>query len=199
MGAYRVAFCGLVWASAFLTLARADEAKPQNDEPAAKKTTGSWWPWGGTAASDKSGTDKTSGLEGKWHQLINVTIPTDSGIRKAPNINHPPRLYVIVRKNGRQLGSYSTTRDGWEVDYEVDPKNQWLISEDPQARYTIEIWDEQWGPDDLVLSITGLKGEQFNKVIYEKGPRGLSPDRLTRIEFHRVDDDKQIDKAAGAK
>ena len=182
MGARRILW-GFIWVSTLITLARADESKTQN----------------GTEANDKPAAVIPFAPEGKWYQLINVTIPPDSAIRKAQNINHPPIQYVIVRKNGRRLGSYSTSRDGWEVDYEANPKNQWLIREDPQARYTIEIWDEQWGPDDLILSITGLKGEQFNKAIFEKGPPGLSPDRLTRIEFHQMADDKQADKAAGAK
>ncbi len=55
-------------------------------------------------------------------------------------------------------------------------------------RYAIEIWDRNWGPDGLVLTITGLTGEAFQKPIYEVGGKALSQDRLVSVTFAGPDD-----------
>jgi hypothetical protein len=117
-------------------------------------------------------------------RLVNVTIPADSPLRNSTEINHPPVLYVLVKKNGVQLAQYSSQHQGWSVDFPKDnPSNQWEISEGADDRYAIELWDSNWGPDDLALSITGLNEQDFRGTIYEQGPKGMSKDRLVTVAF----------------
>jgi hypothetical protein len=60
-----------------------------------------------------------------WYELVNVTIPPDSPHRKNTSLNQPPRLFVIVKRNGVQLGSVSTEARGWSADFvRDDSQNQ---------------------------------------------------------------------------
>ena len=120
-------------------------------------------------------------------RLVNVNIPADSPLRISTEINHPPILYILVKRNGVQLTQYSSQHKGWSVDFPKDsPDNEWEIPEGPDDRYSIELWDSNWGNDDLALSITGLKDQDFRGTIYEQGPKGMSKDRLVTITFAPV-------------
>lgn len=120
-------------------------------------------------------------------RLVNVTIPADSPLRNYTEINHPPVLYVLVKKNGVQLANYSSQVKGWSVDFpKGKPENEWEIAEDADDRYAIELWDSNWGEDDLALTITGLKAQDFRGTICEAGPKGMSKDRLVTITFVAV-------------
>ena len=106
-----------------------------------------------------------------WYQLVNVTIPPDSPLRKSDNIDHPPDIYVIVRKNGKKAGR-TTRSTGWQVDFPYQVANQFPIRIRSAARYTIEVWDEDygfWNANNNIFNITQVKGEEFAEKIYQKG------------------------------
>ncbi len=163
-----------------------------------------------TAADRKETEESLAGR--RWCQLVNVCIPPASPFRNSTKITHPPNQYVVLRQNGRVLptrlaetswstwakGSLSTVHHGWEIDFEDDPQNQWPIQAG-DARYTIELWDSNWGQDDLILSISGLKAEQFQTTVCEKGSPGMSTDRLVKFEFRLVDGNAQSEHLSTTK
>jgi hypothetical protein len=119
------------------------------------------------------------------YELVNVTIPPDAPYRKNTNLHQPPRLFVIVERNGVQLGSASTAAGGWSADFvRDDPKNQWEVSEGTDDRYTVEVWD--WNliwKSIMIFNLTGLKGEDFGTKMYEPGTTLVDKDRLATIEL----------------
>ncbi len=58
-----------------------------------------------SAEPNEEGTQKKSK---QWFRLANVTIPADSPLRNLTTINHPPTLYVVVKRNGKALGGHSS-------------------------------------------------------------------------------------------
>lgn len=69
-----------------------------------------------------------------WFRLVNVDIPPDSPLRNSPNIDHPPDLYVVVKKDGTALGKGSTIQKGWSVDFpKGKPENEWPICAAPKT------------------------------------------------------------------
>ena len=136
-------------------------------------------------AKDKENAPKAS----VRYELVNVTIPPDSPYRKNLNLNQPPRLFVIVKRNGVPLGSASTTAQGWSADFVRDEsKNQWEVSEGTDDRYTVEVWD--WNliwKNIMIFNLTGLKGEDFGRKMYEPGTALVDKDRLATIEWRKIE------------
>jgi hypothetical protein len=134
---------------------------------------------------DKKSTPKAIVL----YELVNVTIPPDSPHRKNTNLNQPPRLFVIMKRNGVQLGSASTEARGWSADFiRDDPKNQWEVSEGTDDRYTIEVWDRNLiRKNSMIFNLTSLKGEDFGMKMSETGPALVDKDRLAIIEWRKVE------------
>ena len=96
---------------------------------------------GGLFSQDKNSRENVK----DWFQLVDITIPAQSRFRKLGNIDKPPQLFVLVRRNDKPLqGYYSSTSvmEGWTVKFPSLVKNQFPIRlSDPNSRYTIEVWD----------------------------------------------------------
>lgn len=93
-------------------------------------------------------------------------------------------MYVVIKRNGTALSGHSTEVVGWDVDFPMgDEDNHWPITIGTPDRYSIEIWDSNWGRDDQIVTITGLTGQSFRSMIYENGARSMSKDRLVKVTF----------------
>lgn len=121
-----------------------------------------------------------------WYRLVNVTIPPDSPLRNSATINKPPKLYMTLKKNGTSLGD-SVAIKGWSVDFPKGKKQNWPIREGTKDRYSLELWDDQWGEDPLILSVTGLTGQSLRGDIYENGSNGMAKDRLVKFTFEPLE------------
>lgn len=122
------------------------------------------------------------------YRIVRVVIPTDSPLRGDIRLNHPPDLYVVVKKDGKVIGT-SGSNEGWEVEYNATKtKNRFEIETSDTVSYTIELWSyNHWSRDNQVLSITGLKAADFANPIIEHWSAIDAKERATRIEFKRVD------------
>jgi hypothetical protein len=114
-----------------------------------------------------SGTEKPNSPTDKdvrrWYQLLNVTIPPESPLRNRVDIDRPPQVYVIVKKDGKPIGTTSVVT-GWAVDFPHDVANQFPIRSQSESRYTLEVWDDDtWSPGQNIFNITQIKGEEFAK------------------------------------
>lgn len=132
----------------------------------------------------------------KRFRLVNVTIPPDSPHRwerPASGQEHArpvPKLYVYVLKDGKHLETSSTygTR-GWSVDFPDEEANQWAIEQGSNARFGIQLWhDSGTFYDTQIVSITGLRGEDFHNIIYEAQQKGVGKDRCISFTFEAVED-----------
>jgi hypothetical protein len=135
--------------------------------------------WICLAAATLSAPSQTFGQDAKkpvkkdtrvWYRLVNVTIPAGCALRNLKSIDHPPQIYVVVRKNGVKI-SATQAMNGWTVAFPATKvKNQFPIRLNSTARYTLEVWDYERGWwDNHIFNITGLKGEEFQDVIYLEG------------------------------
>ena len=128
-----------------------------------------------------------SAVTKRHFRLVCVRVPAESPLRNLLTINHPPKAYLILKRNGVRVGGCSSVVEGWEADFpENEACNVWEIELGSNARYSIELWDDNWGFDDQILSIIELRGESFQNVIRENGPKGLTPDRLVTVMFEPV-------------
>ena len=139
----------------------------------------------GTAADEPAAAERKERTR-VWYRLVNVTIPPDSPHRNSAAINKPPHLYVTLKKNGKSLGD-SVAIKGWSVDFPIDVKQQWPIWENTKDRYSLELWDDNWGTDDLILTVTGPTGDSFRADLYENGSNGMAKDRLVKFKFERLE------------
>lgn len=134
-----------------------------------------------------------------WYEIVNVTIPADSPHRHNKSLNKPPRIFVIVKEDGKpigpsrgwlsQLGPSTNHYPGWEVDFEKGIKDhRWPIWSRGDKVYSIEFWDfnHVWN-NVQVLSITQLKGADFAKLtIYENTSPNLTAERKATIKFRQI-------------
>jgi len=121
-----------------------------------------------------------------WYQLVNVTIPEQSRHRHDDRLNAPPHLYIIIERDGEELGPASQVKRGWRIAFPSRPENEWPIWEGSTARYTIKLMDEQYGRDAQILEITDLKGEAFREVVVEIEDSPFDKDKLVRFKFEPV-------------
>jgi hypothetical protein len=119
----------------------------------------------------------------KWYQLQNVTIPPDCALRSQANITKPPSIFVEIKKNGKQIFQ-SSTEKGWNVDY--PNKKHVFPVDDPEAVYTIQIWDDCWWSNQNICNLTGLRSDAFAKSVYQKGGQYDTKERLLSVEFKEV-------------
>lgn len=124
-----------------------------------------------------------------WYQLVNVTIPPDSPHRNNKDLEHPPKLFVIFKKKGEEITRGSSWNTGWSVDFPEKYQNQWPVREGTADRYTVEVWDYNrvWDSKQI-FAITGLKGEDFRKVMKEKGGSLTDEERLSTIEWKKIEE-----------
>ena len=122
-----------------------------------------------TARADQPPAANSEAASQVCYQLVNITIPPDSPIRNSETINHPPAMYIIMRIKGEQIGKCSQVREGWEVDFEQQVRNQWPIWNDSRKIYSLEVWDSETFRDHIVFSITGLSGIGFQEGHLRKG------------------------------
>lgn len=122
------------------------------------------------------------------YRLVRVIIPPDSPYRNEPRFKKTPDLFVIVKKDGKEIGE-SGSNEGWEVEYNATKKhNLFEIDNSDTASYSIELWDYYHVyPSTLVLTITGLKAADFAQVILEHLGKLDDNSRATRIEFTKCD------------
>jgi len=118
------------------------------------------------------------------YRLASVIIPPDSRHRKDIALNHPPKIYVIVKKNGEQIGETSAAIRGWEVEFPRNDKHTYRIDSDRTATYSLELWDDQW-TNELILSITELEFDSFDGPIHERQGIYDPPELATVIKFVR--------------
>lgn len=134
-----------------------------------------------SATGDKEGSAEQK-TPAKRYRLQNVTIPPDCSLRSQDNITNPPSIFVQIRKNGEEILK-STTEKGWDVDF---PKNAKIFAvDDPDAVYTIQIWDDCWW-NQHICNITGLSSDAFAGVIYQKGGQYDTKERLLSVQFKEV-------------
>jgi hypothetical protein len=120
-----------------------------------------------------------------WYQLVNVTIPPDSALRLLDNIDKPPQIYVIFKKDGKQLGE-TTVHTGWTVDFPHKLDNQFPVRIRSDAVYTIELWDDDTFGDQNIVNITQIKGEEFAEPIYQKGGEFEDKKSLAYITWKKI-------------
>jgi hypothetical protein len=129
-------------------------------------------------------------------RLVNVTIPPDSPHRverpaSGQDQARPvPKLYIYVLKDGKHLETSSTygTR-GWSVDFPDEEANQWAIEQGSNARYGIQLWNDNGTfYDTQVVSITGIRGEDFHGTIFEAQQKGVGKDRCISFTFEAVEE-----------
>ena len=164
-------FAGLLIKNAASTSA-ADQAAPNAEQKAANAE-------GETATGNP---EKAV----KWYQLQNVTIPTLCSLRSQGNITKPPSIFVEIKKDGERI-LQSSTEKGWNVDY---PKQDHVFPvDDPDAVYTIQIWDDcwwWWNSNDNICNITGLRSDEFAKTVYQKGGEYDTKETLLSVQFKEV-------------
>jgi hypothetical protein len=124
-----------------------------------------------------------------WYRLVNATIPPDSPHRKDTNLNQPPRLQVGLKTDGEHYGDTSSRDKGWSVDFPKVTSNCWAVREGTKRRYTVELWDNQYGfySSKLICAVTGLSAEQFRQVIREDVGTLITKDRAVSITFERIE------------
>ncbi len=123
-----------------------------------------------------------------WYQLVKIDIPPDSPHRKNDDFSHPPRLYVIFKKNGEKIGPRSKSQEGWAAIFEPDVDNEWPVREGTDDLYTIEVWDLNWvRSSKMIFNMAGLKGEAFRKTMYEVGGELDEKNRLASIEWKQIE------------
>ena len=120
-----------------------------------------------------------------WYQLVNVTIPSDSALRLLENIDKPPQVYIIFKKDGKYLGE-TTVHTGWTVDFPHKIDNQFPIRIRSDAVYAIEVWDDDTFGNENIFNITQIKGEEFAKPIYQKGGAFEDKKSLAYITWKKI-------------
>lgn len=142
-----------------------------------------------SSASVPTTADASTQSSTSWYQLVNVTIPPDSPLRNDDNTNKPPELYIVLKRNGREIDVKCTVHKGWSVDFAQVPDgsvNVWPIRQGTNDRFTVEVWDSQvWGYHQ-VFNVTGLSGKDFDSTIREPGGALITKDRLATIVFQKV-------------
>ncbi len=118
----------------------------------------------------------------KWYRLRNITIPEECSLRNQGNFKKPPYIFVEIEKDGERIFR-SSVEKGWSVDY-PSKKNLFTV-DDPDAVYTIQIWDDCWW-DENICNITGLSSDAFAKTIYQKGGQYDTKERLLSVQFQEV-------------
>lgn len=121
------------------------------------------------------------------YRLKNVTIPENSPLRLDSKLNHPPKMYIRIQRNGRYYkGKSSSGGIGWENDFpDNEEDNYWDIRLGSQDRYTVEVWDNQWS-DELIFKITKLRASAFDELIYQNTDSSVDKSRRATIEFERA-------------
>lgn len=127
-------------------------------------------------------------------RLVNITIPPDSPLRISGKLADPPSLYIELFENGARIGT-STAERGWQPDFPAVEQNQWTIKNDSKTRYMIKVWDSNWGFDDMAFDISGCKAADVQGAVRERGTASSSTDRLSTVEFEKVDTDKPTGNA----
>lgn len=154
------------------------------DENSATKPTGTPPP-----ETTERPTEDQKSNERVEYQLVRITIPPDSPLRKQTDIyNNPPNLYIVILENGLPIktGWVKTSSEiakGWEVEFPDTKRDIWKLSPEPKVTYTLQVWDSQWGRDAMILSITNLRMNDFNTPIMEKLGTNYPPECQTKIEF----------------
>jgi hypothetical protein len=127
-------------------------------------------------------------------RLVNITIPPDSPLRNPDKLSNPPNLYIELFENGLRIGT-STVEQGWQPDFPMVEQNQWKIKNDSKTRYLIKVWDSNWFGDDLAFDISGRKASDLQGAIRERGSVSSSTDRLSTVEFEKVENAKSTGDA----
>ncbi len=121
----------------------------------------------------------------KWYRLESVDIPTDSPLRAGGNYSKPPWMYVIVRRNGVNLGGTSSSKlRGWSVEFPIDKTdNVWPIATEGDDRFSLELWSNETVWDQQILTITHLTAGGFAEEILERAGKNMPKDRLAVVRF----------------
>jgi len=126
------------------------------------------------------------GVEMKAYRLVRVKIPPDSPHRKRADIYVPPHSYVVILQNGQRIGKPSTSAVGWESEFPDKSRNRWDIAQDSSASYTVQLWDSQWGRDQMIFSRAGLTATAFNAPVKEDLGKNYSEDNAISVTFAEV-------------
>jgi len=118
------------------------------------------------------------------YRIKSVIIPPDSAWRQDNALNHPPSIYIVVKKDGTQIGDDSDHVRGWEVEFPENSEDYYWIDGDDSTSYTVEVWDHHnWSSDQMIVSIIKLKMQDFEKPIHEHLSAIDPPDRAVQVEF----------------
>lgn len=129
-------------------------------------------------------TQPAVGTPSASYRIKSVTIPPDSAQRKNPKLSQPPTLYVIVKKDGEQIGQSSDSVTGWEVEFPKHECDYYWIDGDDSTSYSVEVWDHfDIETDSMVTSVIHLKKKDFAAPILEHLAKLDPPERAICIEF----------------
>jgi len=124
---------------------------------------------------------------GGWYSIKRIIIPPDSAWRKDPHLNHPPDLYIIVKKDGTKICRASDDVKGWEVEFPKASRNNYWIDGDVNTTYTVEVWEDDWTPPDtMVVTIVNIKVLDFKSPLHEHLAEIDDPKRAITVEFEKM-------------
>ena len=99
-----------------------------------------------------------------WVQPVNVEIDQDSPLRNDDSFNKPPKIYVVCKRNGENVGK-CPAHAGWSVQFPRDDDHEMLIGNGANDEYTLEVWDSQHRKDKLLFAIGPFKGGQWRNKL----------------------------------
>lgn len=110
-------------------------------------------------------------------RLVGCEISDDSPNRDDSSLNHPPKLYVIV-KNGDATIMTSSEKLGWKVKFTDKQSRPFIATPSDDMEYNFKIFDSQWGADKHVLTIGPLSGKEIVEQLLPGLPDGSKPKRI---------------------
>ena len=140
-------------------------------------------------ASDKKeksgeGDDKKVPETLDWcFRVVGCSVGEDAPARSNEDINNPPTLYVIVKKDDVATMT-SAKKTGWDVELADGVRNELIVERPKKSEYYFEVWDDQWSGDERVVSIGPVTREFIFKRLTDSKPDG---DKRRRVKVRGVE------------
>ena len=112
----------------------------------------------------------------------------DSDLRSDINGVDPPRLFVVVLKNGVKVATVWAAERGWEIDFDPeDDDNRIAVDLSEDVVYIVQLWDGHW-TNELIFERSSIPAKELFVPVSEASSVGLDPDELCKIYFERAKD-----------